>query len=419
MLARMEEAARLDDEALKAETPATQKAARHDGGRRIRAEAVRRAAAAQFFALLSRRAILGARARFSRAPLPARALRNRTSACSTAACSSGCASGSSRLPMRRLQPHVRSGVLRAQHVRGGHRDASRHSRITAVAAPRAHPAPTHPQVDDVLQSALRTSQVGRYVKLLSVHPKETPQNRRSRRRSSRSGCGASLGTAPSSGRRTSRCTGRSRRRKTCTRCATPARRRARRARRMMRRTPTCSRLAPGPRQGDQPPPDRDGLLGAARVDGEGRRELEVREGERLGRLSERFTNNQRGKTKTTQAATLSIEGRGVDRFSCAACACWIYSVSSSQHPILTTHLNFRFSLALSPSVPCAPGGSHDQRARRRRPQRRRRRARERRHPRRRRRRRESDLRARRRSPRGPRDARAPVLGVEPSVPAAR
>ena len=32
-----------------------------------------------------------------------------------------------------------------------------------------------------------------------------------------------------------------------------------------------------------------------------------------GRLSERFTNNQRGKTKTTQAATLSIEGRGVDR----------------------------------------------------------------------------------------------------------
>ena len=32
-----------------------------------------------------------------------------------------------------------------------------------------------------------------------------------------------------------------------------------------------------------------------------------------GRLNDRFTTNQRKKTTTKQAATLSIEGRGVDR----------------------------------------------------------------------------------------------------------
>ena len=101
MLARMEEAARLDDEALKAETPATQKAAlMTEVVEFVRKRCAAAAAAAQFSqrAILPTRRNSPARRAIRRERGPAALSGTSTSACSTAACSSGCASGSSRLP---------------------------------------------------------------------------------------------------------------------------------------------------------------------------------------------------------------------------------------------------------------------------------------------------------------------------------
>ena len=210
--------------------------------------------------------------------------------------------------------HVRSGVLNALNMfevdigtRLGHRAPH------TVAAPPLTPLLHHPQVDDVLQSALRTSQVGRYVKLLSVHPKETPQNRRLATALVEKWLRRIFGNSAEF------------------RSSDVPMYRPKQAPKDLHAMRDAGAAAGAPSKKDDEAnanlqfsrqgldkgiiPRPIGMDFSAQPESTATAAASSKYAKESvkGRLSERFTNNQRGKTKTTQAATLSIEGRGVDR----------------------------------------------------------------------------------------------------------
>ena len=169
------------------------------------------------------------------------------------------------------------------------------------------------EVDDVLQSALRTSQVGRYVKLLSVHPKETPQNRRLATALVEKWLRRIFGNSAEF------------------RSSDVPMYRPKQAPKDLHAMRDAGAAAGAPSKKDDEAnanlqfsrqgldkgiiPRPIGMDFSAQPESTAKAAASSKYAKESvkGRLSERFTNNQRGKTKTTQAATLSIEGRGVDR----------------------------------------------------------------------------------------------------------
>ena len=281
MLARMEEAARLDDEALKAETPATQKAALMTEVVEFVRKRCAAAAAAQLFspARKSRRAIFLSAS-------PGRSLRNLHECMLDRGVLERLRKWIEPSPGALVNLHVRSGVLNALNMF---------------------------EVDDVLQSALRTSQVGRYVKLLSVHPKETPQNRRLATALVEKWLRRIFGNSAEF------------------RSSDVPMYRPKQAPKDLHAMRDAGAAAGAPSKKDDEAnanlqfsrqgldkgiiPRPIGMDFSAQPESTATAAASSKYAKESvkGRLSERFTNNQRGKTKTTQAATLSIEGRGVDR----------------------------------------------------------------------------------------------------------
>ena len=281
MLARMEEAARLDDEALKAETPATQKAALMTEVVEFVRKRCAAAAAAQLFspARNSRRAIFLSAS-------PGRSLRNLHECMLDRGVLERLRKWIEPSPGALVNLHVRSGVLNALNMF---------------------------EVDDVLQSALRTSQVGRYVKLLSVHPKETPQNRRLATALVEKWLRRIFGNSAEF------------------RSSDVPMYRPKQAPKDLHAMRDAGAAAGAPSKKDDEAnanlqfsrqgldkgiiPRPIGMDFSAQPESTATAAASSKYAKESvkGRLSERFTNNQRGKTKTTQAATLSIEGRGVDR----------------------------------------------------------------------------------------------------------
>ena len=289
MLARMEEAARLDDEALKAEAPATQKAAlMTEVVEFVRKRCAAAAAAAQFSrrAILPTRAILPARRAILLSASPGRSLRNLHECMLDRGVLERLRKWIEPSPGALVNLHVRSGVLNALNMF---------------------------EVDDVLQSALRTSQVGRYVKLLSVHPKETPQNRRLATALVEKWLRRIFGNSAEF------------------RSSDVPMYRPKQTPKDLHAMRDAGAAAGAPSKKDDEAnanlqfsrqgldkgiiPRPIGMDFSAQPESTAKAAASSKYAKESvkGRLSERFTNNQRGKTKTTQAATLSIEGRGVDR----------------------------------------------------------------------------------------------------------